>query len=1025
MPLLLLRARDHAGRLVASLLIAIVLGGAASAIVTDLESGALAGVRAGFAERSGADLALRIELPLDDDAARQDADVRAMIAAAFADVSVPVRVERMERSTIDVGRAGEPDRRLAALRVDDPALVSVTAGRPAVGDEVLLHEEAAAALGIGVGDTLSIAGTSRAVVGLWRPAERLDPAWLGDPLVESGRVDGTFGPLLLGEPLGPTAREPVTAQWTLIPALEDARVSDLGALETAWFGLESRWTGVDGGVRDLARAGQLVTTVRALEARVAGFRAAEPVALLVVGAGGLVTLVALGRLTARLRERESRLLWARGATPAALGGRAALEAGVALGLGAAVGATLGGVLATLPRADPAGGEAVGAPLVAAIALLVALPGALSAGLAVAATVGAAERAATTARSRATRLAGGGTVLALVAAIVAVGQLRLYGSPVVPTSSGGSLVDPLAVLAPALLLSAAALGALAAVPLLARLAERGDARRPLAPLLAIREIARRPGRVAVPTLLVTVAVASIVLAHGYAATWSATFARDSALRAGAPVAIDAGSPLDAELRDALSAAAGGASVLPVDRRILQFSTGTGEIVSVPLAAWAESVAALPGTLEPAAWARAVDAPEVGIALPDGVAVALEVEASGVETPLEVAIWLRSGPGDLRRVALTAASTPGEATRVYGARLPDDARGSRLVAIDVRFGDAASPDSAAPERSATVSVLRIDGEVVDLSEPWDAVSPVDATPPTPIPGSVGFRAPADADRIRLVADSGLAIVGVPGVDPGAGEGAHPGVVVSEALAADYGVRVGDSLTLGLGDFAPSMLADVVAVVPVVPGSRSDVAALLDLSVLQEARLRTTATPDDPSAVWIATDDPTATAAAARPLLPANARLSFADDVAGRTLLGRTATALLLAAGGAAVLALVGSGTAVGSLRRERRPTVAILRSLGVTPVRQASVAVTEGAIAMATGLVAGVAIGALVVSLTVPALVRGAVPGLSARLDVPVSLDDPALAGSLAVFAAALVVTLATLALGTWRDARSARGAEDER
>ena len=82
------------------------------------------------------------------------------------------------------------------------------------------------------------------------------------------------------------------------------------------------------------------------------------------------------------------------------------------------------------------------------------------------------------------------VLSRPAAALSVWQLRLYGSPLTPTADGGTDVDPIAVVAPALSLVAVVLLALLLFPRVASLDELATTRAGVARILAARTVARR-------------------------------------------------------------------------------------------------------------------------------------------------------------------------------------------------------------------------------------------------------------------------------------------------------------------------------------------------------------------------------------------------------------------------------------------------------------------------------------------------------------------------------------------------------
>ena len=135
------------------------------------------------------------------------------------------------------------------------------------------------------------------------------------------------------------------------------------------------------------------------------------------------------------------------------------------------------------------------------------------------------------------LARSGADLALlVLAGLAVWQLRSYQSPV--AESGAERLDPVLVLAPALLLLAGAVLALRLMPLVARAGERMAARsRSLVSPLAAWEVGRRPGRAAGAVLLLTLALAVGTFSQSFLSTWRTSQGDQVDLAVGTDVRLD--------------------------------------------------------------------------------------------------------------------------------------------------------------------------------------------------------------------------------------------------------------------------------------------------------------------------------------------------------------------------------------------------------------------------------------------------------------------------------------------------------
>jgi len=1022
MPSPLTRMREHAGWFAALLLTSALVAGLATGIGGYLDRQSATGFREGLAERDGAYRALRLSLPLAPDAAEQDAQVRGMLDRRFGTLATPVAVDRTLQDDVTAVDADGLPHRVTALTLDDVEdRVELVDGTWAGPLETLVQADAAAQLGVEPGDVLELEGTAFTVAGIWRAADRFDPRWLGDPLVETGRSSTAVGPLLVDESAWTSWDDVVPrARWTVVPDLATADIHDLTSLVSAWRTLHRGWEGAEEGLKGLSKSGRLPVTVNELKAELAGFSAVEPVALLVLAAIAVVTFLELARLLTALRATETALLWSRGASALGLAAREAAEAGAVSIVGAALGAGAAvGVLALLTETTVPLPELVVPVLATALVATVAVA-VSSARAALRQTV----RDPSDAAGRRRRLTGGGALaLVLAATALSVWQLNLYGSPVTPTADGGRSVDPVAVPAPALTLVAAALAALALLPLAARLLERRAAHGSVPRLLAARSLSRRPAFAAAPVLVVALGVGGLVTAAGYEATWRTSFDLAAQLRAGADLHVSTDAPgMPPDTLDELQALPGVAGIAPLDLDALQFGSGSGAIVSVAPDALASLAARFPGAFDPAATAEALRIDPVGPAVPPGAReLTLAVATEFFDLPPRVEVILRDAYGVLRTVPLEVVGTgsdprapddPTRAETTYAGALPAvleevDAE-VRVVAFDVRI-----PPAAVTGASIGVLELRglsaaTDGGEVDLplEGVWLPDPPVaTGAPPTPVEDVVGFRAESATDRARLTAS----------LDGDYSDRIRPPVVVSQALADAYGVGVGDYLTFTVHDVAQQLAVEIAEVVPAVPTSPQAVALLLDLAVVQHYGLRFGDGQTGTADLWIATGDSPATLDAVRALLPANSRVASASDPVARDILGSAAVALWVAAVGCAVLALAGVIAGGGSRRRGRGDTT-VLRALGLAPRDQGAIRAHELGTVLAYGALSGLVAGAAVVLLTIAPVARAAVPGADPRL-----LTHPEIAlAPVAIGVGAIVVALAVVVL-----AASARAARDAR
>ena len=193
-------------------------------------------------------------------------------------------------------------------------------------------------------------------------------------------------------------------------------------------------------------------------------------------------------------------------------------------IGSAVGLAIAATVQWSARGEDAAASAIDGGVWAGAATIAV--GALAFSLRTVRTAGAARTADRAGRARG--FAGvGGIVLLLIAAALSTWQLLTYG-PITRSGFDGASVDPLTVVAPALVLAGVVLLGLYAFPLLATAAER-TAVRTTGTALTVRGVSRRLGAAAVTIVMVGLAVGQLVLAAGYSATWAESFTQAQELR----------------------------------------------------------------------------------------------------------------------------------------------------------------------------------------------------------------------------------------------------------------------------------------------------------------------------------------------------------------------------------------------------------------------------------------------------------------------------------------------------------------
>lgn len=1032
------RLREHASLFAAVLGVVALVSGLSVGLIGYLGQSADDGVRTGLATRAGADLALRASLALDPDAGRQDVEVRAAIAHSLD--GIPLTVDRTLSARVEIQEIldGVPQSRKRAVVLsiaDLPEVASLVEGRwPASPDEVSMQVTAAERLGVVVGDRLRMGDAEVAITGTWVVDDPLAPRWLGDALLIDGVDDLDEGPIIVDERLWAQLESDPRVRWTIVPDITALSAADLGTAVDAWNRIGTEWRDqVSSSLVTLERQGRFKRTALELLSRVDALQAIQPVVLLLLAAIALVTIAELGRLLTTTRATEIALLWSRGASAIDIARSTAVEAALAAAAGAAAGtaAALGALWWLVgPEAPPRAGAAVWVvPVAATVGTVLVV-----AGSAFRSARRQTVRDPSDAAGRARRLAGPGVVvLATAAAALSVWQLRLYGSPLTPTAEGGTDVDPIAVVAPALTLVAVVLLALLLFPRVASLDELATRRAGVARILAARTVARRLQIVAAPIVVVAVACSTLVVASGYATTWSDSFGRTSDLRAGAALHASAGfRGLDPQTIGELSAQPGVDAVAPVDLEVLQIGGDTGSIVAATPRTVREVATSASGVFDRDAAADAIGTGVPGPVLPDGTReLTLTTSQFGfAEIPL-VSLQLMDAYGVLRSVPFDAGVDAGADPTTVGGGFE-----RRLVTYRLTFGEGAL---AAP---APWQILALDVEVsrdavvgdgaglfamselaagtdagtepVELDPYWHPESPsLIFDPPTSNLNGLGFTIGPDTRNIRMT----------PTFDDQMTDRTTPPVVISQQLADLYGLQPGDTVSFFLEDSYDRSNCIVERVVPAIPGAEIEAAVLIDLAYVLHQRVRVQQDPDPPRDFWIASSDPEAASSALRPLLPANTRLQTATDAAGREVLGSAAVALWLGAFGCLVLAVIAVVAVVRAQLRSRRLDVAVLRAIGLSSRDQAAVRRRELAIVLGYGALTGLIAGFAVAWLTVPQLARAAVVDPYSTVPTPLGFDLAGLGLGLAAVALALAIVVTVYTSRVAVQARTAIGAEE--
>lgn len=792
------------------------------------------------------------------------------------------------------------------------------------------------------------------------------------------------------------------ASWVLVPDGGKFPAGNLTAIA-------ARFSGTDAALQNSAALGGVfvtdsipadLTSVAAEQAAAQSLLAIIAL-LLVLPAAGTLTLAA--RLLAAHREEEHALLAARGATRWSLAGPALAEAllagGVAAIAGVLAGARIAGVLAGagLLHGDglvlsgvPAEAWWLGAAVLALCTVIVTLP-------VLRARPPGAVRVR---RGRQAVLAGaaeaGGDLGLLALAALAVWQLHDY-SP-----AGGSGIDPVVAVAPALALAAVSLIPMRLVPVLARSLNRvAAASKRIGTAMASWEISRFPVRRAGPVLLTVLAVATSTVALASYESWRQS-ARDQAdFTAGADLRIDTPSPVGLTAVPSIARARGVAAAMPV----ASVDLGTGSLLAVDAHAAAATVLLRQdlSPVRPAALWRLLlpPGPTPGAPLPGRPArLRLTARASpplGTKAvpAYPASVLVADSLGDL--FALPAGSLPADGhdhplTITVGGSYP-----LRLIGLNLAFPAA----SAGQARLAVTSI---------------AVSGSAAGPFTAADGSEfrNWRVAASASTGTLAVTAALPTAAIPGI-------------ATTAFLRANNVAVGSVYPAALGGASvPVRIVAAVSAFPTVTGT--DGALIVDQAAAQDYLAGQAQLPLAVTSWWLHAG--AGGPGEAAPSVPADGvvtqRAALTAELLGDSLSAAPQQAALAVAVAVALLAVIGFAASVGGSLRERRVRRTLLKALGVPLAAQMRQLCAEELVlsvpAAVVGLLAGVGLANVLLSAVV-LTPGGTVPVPPVLAEVPLGWAA-ALAAAICVLPAGAALAVGALAAGSRRDDTAAqlRGAE---
>ena len=641
-PLAVRRSLSHSDLLGAIAGLALLVAFLASFTTAYLAVSTTAGVRDAFQAASATDRSALVQVRLADDSAGQSSDFDALFARELPASTTVTRT--LNSDPVGLGAAS------IVLVAGSAFEVEGTTGAGASMDAA-----DAAALGLDVGDEITVGDQAIQITGTWTRSHPLDPVW-----TTSSEI-----PVLVDESVLEALPDTPLVTFTLAPDPDRVTAADLAPFVAGLTGLNA--TVRDAGLAPggLEQSGDLADTAQALQNGYLAVLGLAPVALALVAIVSGVTMALIVRLLVEFRRAETIQLRARGASARWLV-RAAVVEIVAVATPASA---IGGLIAWVVAAAIAGDTP---PLEA-----VALPTALVVVVAVVTTFLTARRDATTpvtrdsaqSSGRATSALGwGAVVLVSLAAAVAVWQFLGFDSD----AAAGP--DPAAVLAPALTLVALASIALMAFSPAARALERRVAAAPGIRAFDMRQVARRLAVFSAPVLLIALAFGGTAFAAGYSATWSAFSIANGALANGADVRVT-GDDIRVEQ---LASLPGATAIAPVYR-----GTGTvGDATTTLVAVDTATAQQLTGT-------RPQDAQSLdGLPLTQPIDLDWEVDGDAVAS---LTAWLGADDGSVMRLPLVDASP---------VDLPAGGPWS-LLALDMGI------DATKLSTAADVTVIGLDG------------------------------------------------------------------------------------------------------------------------------------------------------------------------------------------------------------------------------------------------------------------------------------------------------------------------------
>ena len=1005
-----------------------------------------------------------------ESAARQAAQVSGKLTAALA--PVPARFYRADWSD-ELSLPGAHSRGQQPA-VQAAAMTGITAsavltsgswpGQPAAGSQIAaaLPAGVAARLKAGVGSVLRLRDLTTSkpvtlkVTGLYRPRDPAAAYWKLDPIGPSGyrSVGGfaSYGPAVVSPAAFAAAGggpKLAVGQSTYLALPDPQRLARENLTLIA--------SKINATAGQLERAGNLNVSTslpQTLTNTAAGLDAARSLLIisglqLLVLAGAALALAS--RLLASHRDEESALLAARGAARWQLARPSLSEAAISVVLASAAGVLAGSKLAgrllsTLtgrPQAAAYTGQVwlAGAVLALACLGIVLWPALRPPGI-------AAVRIRRGRQAAVASAAAAGADIALIAlALLSVRELRSYSAAAHAT--GGSGVDPVIVIAPALALAGLAIIPLRLLPVAARGLERVTARgRRLGSAMANWEISRRPLRQSGPALLVILAVGTSTLALAQYQSWRESVRQQARYSVGADVRAVLPAPETLSGSGQITRLSGVTSAVPASNVGL---IGGAQLLVLGLPQASRTIRLRPDlSAEPeAALFRSISAgARAGLALPgkpDRLAIRASMAGStggslgpvsatfiiedryGASYPVTTGSMPADGHEHLL-VARLAASPSGPAypLRIIGVSLnyslPEYPASSAAKAADIlgraRIGAiSVSPAASGPFGPASGTGASLAGWNTNLQAGGlaNVESMTGQTGTSPVLTSIKRDGPAALVQFRtgyappfppFISKAELRALKSVAGGPIPAElkldiPAPPALpVIATASYASVTTSVGAPFQVTIA--GTSVSCTVVATVTDFPTGASLVTSQSAVSQYLASVGEGGTLP--PASWWLSTRDGSVPSG-----LPAGTAVLDADqqasDLQRDALSAAPVQAALAVAGAAALLAALGFCVSVAASARARRSQRALLAALGVPAGAQARLFCLEEFLISAPAALIGLAVGAGLARLLIPSITLTATAGVPVP---PVQVIFPVLwVAAVALLAPAIPVLAAMI------------------